>query len=38
VLKAAGKTNAAPRHIKFPIPQRELDLNDNLKQNEQWKE
>ncbi|MDR1600840.1 MAG: RagB/SusD family nutrient uptake outer membrane protein, partial [Tannerella sp.] len=36
VLKAAGKTNAAPRHIKFPIPQRELDLNDNLKQNEQW--
>lgn len=37
VLKAAGKTNAAPRHIRFPIPQRELDLNINLKQNPEWK-
>jgi len=35
-LKAAGKTNAAPRHIHFPIPQRELDLNPNLKQNPDW--
>ena len=35
-LKAAGKTNAAPRHIYFPIPQREIDLNPNLKQNPVW--
>jgi hypothetical protein len=36
VLKAAGKTAAAPRHIHFPIPQREIDLNPNLKQNPDW--
>lgn len=36
MLKAAGKTNAEPRHVKFPIPQRELDLNPNLKQNPEW--
>lgn len=35
-LKAAGKTNAAPKHIHFPIPQRELDLNPKLKQNPDW--
>ena len=35
-LKAAGKVNAAPRHLHFPIPQRELDLNPNLKQNPDW--
>lgn len=35
-LKAAGKTAAAPRHIHFPIPQRELDLNPNLHQNPDW--
>lgn len=36
-LKAAGKTNALPKHIKFPIPQRELDLNPKLQQNKEWK-
>lgn len=36
-LKAAGKTNAQPKHIHFPIPQRELDLNPNLKQLPDWK-
>ncbi|MFA9189653.1 RagB/SusD family nutrient uptake outer membrane protein [Flavobacterium magnesitis] len=36
-LKAAGKTNAQPKHIHFPIPQRELDLNRNLEQNPDWK-
>ncbi len=36
-LKAAGKTNAQPKHIHFPIPQRELDLNKNLKQIPDWK-
>ena len=36
MLNAAGKTNAAPRHVRFPIPQRELDLNPNLKQNPEW--
>lgn len=35
-LKAAGKGNAQPRHIHFPIPQRELDLNPNLKQIPAW--
>ncbi|OAV67390.1 SusD family protein [Bacteroidales bacterium Barb4] len=35
-LHAAGKTAAAPRHIHFPVPQRELDLNPNLKQNPEW--
>ena len=36
-LKAAGKINAQPKHIHFPIPQRELDLNPNLKQLPDWK-
>ncbi|UZJ64512.1 RagB/SusD family nutrient uptake outer membrane protein [Sphingobacterium sp. KU25419] len=35
-LKAAGKTNAAPRHLHFPTPQRELNLNPNLKQHPDW--
>lgn len=35
-LTAAGKKGAAPRHLHFPIPQRELDLNPNLKQNPDW--
>lgn len=35
-LKAAGKTNAQAKHIHFPIPQRELDLNPNLKQVAGW--
>lgn len=35
-LHAAGKTNAQPRNIHLPIPQRELDLNSNLKQNPDW--
>lgn len=35
-LKAAGKVNAQARHIHFPIPQRELDLNPNLKQVPAW--
>ena len=37
-LKAAGKTNALPKHIHFPIPQRELDLNPNLKQVIEWRQ
>jgi len=36
MLHRAGKTNAAPRHVKFPIPQRELLLNPNLKQSPEW--
>jgi len=35
-LKAAGKGNAQPKHIHFPIPQRELDLNPNLRQIPAW--
>jgi starch-binding outer membrane protein, SusD/RagB family len=35
-LHAAGKTNAAPRHIHFPTPQREIDINPNLKQHPDW--
>ncbi len=35
-LKAAGKTNAAPKHIHFPIPQHDLDLNSKLVQNPDW--
>ncbi len=35
-LKAAGKTNAAPRHIHFPTPQREIDINPNLIQHPDW--
>ena len=36
MLKAAGKTQAQPKHIHFPIPQREIDLNPNIKQNPDW--
>lgn len=35
-VKAAGKDNVAARHIHFPIPQRELDLNPNLRQRTDW--
>ncbi|TJZ61087.1 RagB/SusD family nutrient uptake outer membrane protein [Sphingobacterium olei] len=35
-LRAAGKTQAAARHIHFPTPQRELNLNPNLKQHPDW--
>jgi len=35
-LKAAGKTNAAPRHIHFPTPQREINLNPKLTQHPDW--
>ncbi|MDR7132526.1 hypothetical protein J2X69_004898 [Algoriphagus sp. 4150] len=35
-LKSAGKSNAAPRHVKFPIPLRELQLNPNLSQSPDW--
>ena len=35
-LKASGKTSALPKHIHFPIPQRELDLNPNLHQLSDW--
>lgn len=35
-LKAAGKKQAAPRHIHFPTPQRELYLNTSLKQHPDW--
>jgi starch-binding outer membrane protein, SusD/RagB family len=35
-LHAAGKANAAPRHIHFPTPQREIDINTNLKQHPDW--
>lgn len=35
-LHAAGKTNAKPKHVHFPIPQRELDLNPNLRQHPDW--
>ncbi len=35
-LHDAGKTNAAPRHIHFPTPQREIDINTNLKQHPDW--
>jgi hypothetical protein len=35
-LRAAGKTQAAPRHLHFPTPQRELNLNPNLKQHPDW--
>lgn len=35
-LKAAGKTLAAPQHIHFPTPQRELNLNPGLKQHLDW--
>lgn len=35
-LKAAGKTLAAPKHVHFPTPQRELNLNPKLKQHPDW--
>ncbi len=35
-LKAAGKNSAAPRHVHFPTPQRELDINPNLEQHPDW--
>lgn len=35
-LQAAGKTLAAPRHIRFPTPQRELNLNPKLQQDPLW--
>lgn len=35
-LKAAGKTLAAPRHLHFPTPQRELNLNPKLIQHPDW--
>ena len=36
--KTAGKDNVQAKHILLPIPQRELDLNHNLKQNPYWAE
>lgn len=35
-LHASGKTNAQPKHVHFPIPQRELDINPNLNQHPDW--
>ena len=35
-LIAAGKTLAVPRHVHFPTPQRELNLNPKLKQHPDW--
>lgn len=35
-LKAAGKTLAAPKHLHFPTPQRELNLSPKLKQHPDW--
>ena len=35
-LKASGKTLAAPKHLHFPTPQRELNLNPKLKQHPDW--
>jgi starch-binding outer membrane protein, SusD/RagB family len=35
-LQASGKVNAAPRHVHFPTPQRELDINPNLTQHPDW--
>jgi starch-binding outer membrane protein, SusD/RagB family len=35
-LQASGKLSAAPRHIHFPTPQREIDINPNLKQHPDW--
>lgn len=36
-LHAAGKTNATAKNIILPIPQRELDINPTLVQNDEWK-
>lgn len=35
-LKAAGKTLAAKRHLHFPTPLREINLNPKLKQHPDW--
>jgi starch-binding outer membrane protein, SusD/RagB family len=35
-LSAAGKASAAPRHIHFPTPQREIDVNPKLEQHPDW--
>jgi len=32
-LHSIGKVNAAQKHLLFPIPQKEIDANPNLKQN-----
>jgi hypothetical protein len=36
MLKASGKTLAAPKHLHFPTPQRELNLNPKLEQHPDW--
>lgn len=36
-LHAAGKTYASEKHYLHPIPQREIDLNPKLEQNDLWK-
>ncbi|MDR1544619.1 MAG: RagB/SusD family nutrient uptake outer membrane protein [Prevotellaceae bacterium] len=33
-LHSIGKTNATRKHLLFPIPQKDIDTNPNLKQNE----
>jgi len=36
-LKKVGKTNVSvPKHLLFPIPQQEIDLNAKLRQNAGW--
>ncbi|WP_166332161.1 RagB/SusD family nutrient uptake outer membrane protein [Sphingobacterium chungjuense] len=35
-LRTANKLLAAPRHIHFPTPQRELNINPNLSQHPDW--
>jgi len=35
-LQKVGKTNAAPRHYLYPIPQLEIDRNSKLTQNPGW--
>lgn len=35
-LQKVGKTNVAPRHYLFPIPQLEIDRNRKLTQNPGW--
>lgn len=35
-LHAAGKTGAEAKHIHFPIPLRETEINPNLKQSPEW--
>ncbi len=32
-LHSIGKTNASEKHLLFPIPQKEIDVNPNLTQN-----